>query len=273
VYAIASGKVMFGGKDELGQNKIMLEHRFAENGKVKTVYSTYLCLGEIKVKQGDHVLRRQCIGNIGKSNDSITQLVFSISAGAYLEQASAFIKQHRKTMVPFYKEKLVIVHKGGFKCYVYEKGKLQNTYEIALAQVPVGAKEKQGDLKVPEGEYQICEKTNGPFSTTNNWSAAYLGTRWLCLTYPNIYDAQKALDEKRITTAQFQKIVQAHKTGVRPPQNTSLGGAIGIHGWIEQDWANDSDRAQTWGCVSFHNNDLNVFYDQVNLKTTVIIIP
>lgn len=295
VYSIASGKVVFAGIVSGLGNVILVEHRYAENGAVITKYALYSSLNTIEVETGDLVNRRQKIGTIGKNENDEARLHLEIRdfslvntltnyipnvnpktvewVKAHYENVSGFIRSHRKIMVPFKKDKLVLIHKSAFKCYVYSKGILKQTYEIALGQQPVGPKEKQGDLKVPEGEYSICEKTKGPFSTANNWSAAYLGTRWLCLTYPNTFDAQNALNKKTITQEQFNKISAATKAGVKPPQNTSLGGGIGLHGWVDTDWSNDSDRAQTWGCVSFHNNDLNEFYELVTLKTTVIIIP
>ncbi len=295
VYSIASGKVVFAGIVSGLGNVILVEHRYAENGAVITKYALYRSFNTIEVKTGDIVNRRQKIGTIGKNENDEAHLHLEIRdfsllntltnyipnvnpktvewVKAHYENGSEFIKSHRKIMVPFKKDKLVLVDKSNFKCHVYAKGKLIHTYEIALGQQPIGPKEKQGDLKVPEGEYSICEKTKGPFNTANNWSAAYLGTRWLCLTYPNTFDAQNALNKKTITQEQFNKISAATKANVKPPQNTSLGGGIGLHGWIEEDWSNDSDRAQTWGCVSFHNNDLNEFYELVDLKTTVIIIP
>ncbi|HLP10752.1 MAG TPA: L,D-transpeptidase family protein [Flavobacteriales bacterium] len=298
VYAIGSGKVIFAKKhpSPFG-NIILIEHRYAENGKVKTIYSRYACLAQINVKQGDLVFRRQEIGMASSelNPDFKTQVYVEIRKSTLegyeegfnpilngknaiwvkenYEDCSSFIKNHRNILLPFQKSKLVMVVKNKFKCYLFEKGKLKKTYEIALSQEPVGAKEKQGDLKVPEGEYSICEKTKGPFSTTTNWANAYLGTRWLCLTYPNTFDAARGLEKNEITKDQYMKIAQATKAGIKPPQSTALGGAVGIHGWIEEDWSNESSRAQTWGCVSFHNKDLNEFYDLVDLKTTVIIIP
>lgn len=298
VYSTAAGKVIFAGEcPSPWGNVILIEHRFAENGNIIIVYSQYAHLKEIKIKKDDIVHRRQQIGTIGRGNKNeypahlhfeirkSNMLDFAVDywpssnekdvewVKAHYEDASKFIRAHRKIMVPAKKDKLVLIDKSEFKCYLFNKGNLVRTYEIALGQVPVGAKEKQGDLKVPEGEYKICERTKGPFSTATNWSAAYLGTRWMCLTYPNTFDAQKALIKKMITQEQFNKIEAATNAGIKPPQNTKLGGGIGLHGWIEEDWDNNSDRAQTWGCVSFHNNDLNEFYDLVDMKTTVIIIP
>ena len=297
VYAIGDGKVIYAGKyAPTSGNNALIEHRFAENGKVNYVYSGYSGLGNLMVKEGDLVKRRQIIAKAGFDTSTLQMRVqaelrkktlCNFTAGfnpllngktsAWVrenyEDYIAFIKNHRKIDVPFYKSRLVVICKSRFKCYLFEKGTLKKTYEIALGQEPVGAKEKQGDLKVPEGEYSICEKTRGPFSTKNNWSAAYLGTRWICLTYPNTFDAARALEKKEITKEQYSRIEQATKAGIKPPQNTSLGGGIGLHGWTEEDWSNESSRAQTWGCVSFHNKDLNEFYDLVELKTPVIIIP
>jgi len=295
VYAIGNGKVIFA--DHLSSNygkTILIEHRFTENGKIVKVYSFYCYLHELRVGKGELVDRRQQIGAIGINSSGEALLHFEIRKIETLdpdtdfilhleqtiewlkqlyEECSSFIESHRQIVLPCKKEKLVLIDKGKFQCYIYQKGNLLRTYEIALGQVPVGAKEKQGDLKVPEGEYAICEKTRGPFSTATNWSAAYLGTRWMCLTYPNAYDAKKALDKKLINQTQYNNVVTASKSGTKPPQNTPLGGGIGLHGWIEEDWSNDSDRALTWGCISFHKNDLNEFYDLVEMKTTVIIIP
>lgn len=296
VYSIASGKVIFAGERiPSSGNIILVQHCYAENGLVITKYALYSFLHTIKVKKGDLINRRQIIGTIGKSENEEAHLHLEITdvslldnlsdyipyvnnktvewVNAHYENCSDFIKAHRKISVPCKLDKLIVVHKSKFKCFVFSKGVLSQTYEIALGQQPIGPKEKQGDLKVPEGEYLICEKTKGPFSTATNWSAAYLGTRWLCITYPNTFDAQNALNKKTISQEQFNKISAATKAGVKPPQNTSLGGGIGLHGWIDEDWSNDSDRAQTWGCISFHNNDLNEFYDLVTLKTKVIIIP
>ena len=52
-----------------------------------------------------------------------------------------------------------------------------------------------------------------------------------------------------------------------------MGGGIGFHGWVRSDWDNNSARAQTWGCVSFHNKDLEEFFDLAELNTTVVITP
>lgn len=71
VYSIASGKVIFAGECPSILGKIiLLEHQFAENGKVITVFSQYGCLDEIKIKKGELIDRRQLIGAIGKGKNN-----------------------------------------------------------------------------------------------------------------------------------------------------------------------------------------------------------
>ena len=76
------------------------------------------------------------------------------------------------------KDKLVLVIKREYQLYLYFSGKIQRKYEIALSQFPVGRKKKKGDLKVPEGEYKICEKAKGPFGNSPWWKV-YFGPRWI----------------------------------------------------------------------------------------------
>lgn len=297
VYATASGKVLFA--DECPSpwgNVVMIEHRYYENGAIKTVYSQYSHLKEILIKKGQRVKRRQKIGSIGRGNynEYPAHLHFEIRnekmkdypvdywpsthkktvawVNEHYEQPSEFVKEHRKLSLPCKEEKLAITVKNQYKTYLYKKGKLYKTYEIALGQQPVGRKEVQGDLKVPEGEYAVCEKTLGPFDTTN-WVNAYLGTRWIRLNYPNVHDAKAGLKKKLITKQQYESIAAAIRSHKIPPKGTKLGGGIGIHGWKGKGWENDGDRALTWGCLSMHQNDLEEFYDWVDLRTKVVICP
>lgn len=300
VHAAASGEVVHADQcPSPWGNVVMIKHDYFENGKVKTVYSQYSHLKDISVKKGQRVQRRQRIGSIGQGNHNEypAHLHFEIrnskmeeypvdywpsSNGRsvqwvkqHYEDPSAFIKAHRKLVVPA-REKLIVVSvKHRLKSYVYKSGKLHKTYEIGLGQVPKGHKEKQGDLKTPEGAYLICEKTVGPFpSGGSNWAQAYLGTRWIRLNYPNEFDAEEGLKRKLITKEEYSRIRKAAAEKRMPPKSTALGGGIGIHGWITPEWSDsDTERALTWGCITMHNKDLEEFYSMVQLNTLVIVVP
>ncbi|MBC7864138.1 MAG: peptidoglycan DD-metalloendopeptidase family protein, partial [Bacteroidia bacterium] len=252
VFATATGKVLeakdFGAP---WGNVVYIEHKFAENGKIKTVYSLYAHLNELKTKKGKLVKKREQVGTIGTGHDSYpAHLHFEVRKESMKDfevtywpsshektvewvkenyfDASDFVKSHRKISLPSKKEKVLVVVKHEYKMYVYTKGKLTKTYDVSLSQSPVGHKEVQGDNKLPEGEYRVTEKSRGPFGGDY---AAYFGPAWMRLSYPNNFDAATGLKKKIITKKQHDAIVAANNKGLQPSKSTGLGGGVGIHGW------------------------------------------
>lgn len=140
--------------------------------------------------------------------------------------------------------------------------------DIALSQSPIGHKVKQGDNKMPEGQYKITEKNRGPFG--GNY-AAYFGPAWMRISYPNSYDAGIALNNKLINQKQHDAIVNSTNKGVQPSSSTPIGGGIGIHGWAG-DWP-ASTKHLTWGCISMQNGDLDKFYELIPVGTRIVILP
>ena len=80
VYATASGRVT--ASADYGKrwgNIVMIEHRFLENGRLRTVWSAYAHLDHRAVKVGDPVQRRQFVGTIGTGNGAYpAHLLFEI---------------------------------------------------------------------------------------------------------------------------------------------------------------------------------------------------
>jgi len=116
---------------------------------------------------------------------------------------------------------------------------------------PVGAKEREGDEKTPEGTYAIGSK-----SKSDRFH------RFLAITYPNDDDRRRAKAK-----------------GI-----TRLGGGIGIHGvradlagtaraWMR--FARASGLAGVWGptdgCIGLANEDVEALYDAVPVGTRVVI--
>lgn len=300
VYATAAGEVVHAAEcPSPWGNVIMIKHKYFENGSIRTVYSQYSHLKEIKVKKGDRVTKRQLIGAIGQGNykEYPAHLHFEIRnekmkdyavdywptsnnksvawVKEHYEQPSQFVNAHRSLTVPAREKVIAITVKSRLKCYVYRSGKLSRTYEIGLGQEPKGHKEEQGDLRTPEGAYYVCEKTKGPFPTDNGqWANAYLGVRWIRLNYPNEFDAEAGLKKSVITKDQCSAIKKACSEKKMPPKNTALGGGIGIHGWITPEWTDDDkQRALTWGCISMHNKDLEEMYDLLQMNSWVVVVP
>jgi murein L,D-transpeptidase YafK len=186
----------------------------------------------------------------------------------YYYAPEEFIGKHRKLTNPCNENRIIVALKSKYKLYYYEKGTLIKEYEIALSQNPIGHKEREGDLKLPEGEYYICEKQKGPF---NGYYADFLGPRLLRISYPNIYDAENGLKKGLISKKERDMLVSANINRTIPSKGTKLGGGIVIHGW-KGDWIANGRQNLTWGCISMHNSDLEAFYDIVKLNTKIIIL-
>ena len=135
------------------------------------------------------------------------------------------------------------------------------SYRVVIGDGGLGDKQVAGDHKTPEGSFIITEKL--VISPPDQ----YLGLRWIRLSYPNLEAAERGLNSGLINQATHYLIVSAIKNGQTPPQNTPLGGGIGIHGAIDthgySDW--------TWGCIGMTNADVSEIYNFVAVGTPVVI--
>lgn len=149
----------------------------------------------------------------------------------------------------------ILVKKRERRLELYSNGEVVRVYRVGLGLSPVGAREREGDRRTPEGDYYVCVK--------NAKSQYYLS---LGLSYPNQSDAERGLRAGLITRAQYNQIVGAIRRKLAPPQNTALGGQIFIHGdGSQSDW--------TWGCVALDNADMRELFDAVPAGTAVTIKP
>ncbi len=127
------------------------------------------------------------------------------------------------------------------KMILVQEDRVIHEFSIAMGKVPQGHKSRQGDERTPEGRYILDYKKED--------SAFY---RAMHISYPNAGDR-----------------AGAKKKGLDP------GGAIMVHGqkngfgwlgWIIQmfDW--------TDGCIALTNSDMDVFMENVNAGTPIIIV-
>ena len=138
-------------------------------------------------------------------------------------------------------------------------------YPIAFGRGDRGSKERLGDKKTPEGIYRIAG--------VNDSERFYL---FLRLNYPNVKDAFYGLKNKIIDRAQFDAIIDALKRGQLPPQNTALGGAIGIHGVGAENAKKLKIHANmnwTEGCIALTNSEVTELSRLVSIGTEVVIKP
>jgi len=146
------------------------------------------------------------------------------------------------------------IYKGLRVLELYGDRVMIGRFKIALGGNPTGDKNQEGDSRTPEGQYYIC---------TRNDRSRF--TLFLGLSYPNIEDAQRGLENQLINSATFDNIKRAIEQKQQPPWNTPLGGAVGIHGkGNEYDW--------TLGCIALSDEDIKILWEYVPLITPVEIL-
>ena len=136
-------------------------------------------------------------------------------------------------------------------------------FDIALGKGGKGTKQRLGDNKTPIGVYKITEfKADSKFHY------------FMQLDYPNLLDAWYGYKNKVINAYDFKKIAFAFKAKQKPPQNTPLGGYIGIHGLGESNAEKIKIHESfnwTEGCIALKNNEINKLREYVSIGTRVTI--
>jgi murein L,D-transpeptidase YafK len=131
---------------------------------------------------------------------------------------------------------------------------------IALARER-GAKRASGDLRMPEGEYRIAGRARR--------SRFH---RFIPIDYPSQADAARALAEGRISRGEHDAIVRAHAEGELPPQDTGLGGHLGLHGEGDR-WRGDLALDWTEGCVAVSDEAIELLARRAPRGTPILIRP
>ena len=136
----------------------------------------------------------------------------------------------------------LVVDKSERTLTVWWHGVPLKTYRVSLGGDPVGAKEKQGDARTPEGVYTVEKRHE---------SSEF--HRALHLSYPNAADR-----------------AQARAARVKP------GGNIEIHGLKPgYEWVGSAHTLFDWtdGCIAVTNSEIEELWRTVPLGTPVEIRP
>ena len=137
---------------------------------------------------------------------------------------------------------LIIVRKAKRELVLLSQGNVLRSYLVALGRAPVGAKQRQGDGKTPEGSYTI---------TGRNKRSSY--HRSLRVSYPNAGDKARA-----------------RRLGV------STGGDIMIHGLPNgMGRIGAAHRKADWteGCIAVTNGEIEEIWRLVPDGTPIRIEP
>ena len=146
---------------------------------------------------------------------------------------------------------------------VREGEEVREVFPISSGRGGPGDKRRLGDRKTPIGSYRIVG-----FNDSSKFDY------FIRLNYPNVKDAFYGLKSETISRDDFDRIVAALRRNRLPPQDTALGGAIGIHGigpetptklriHDNMDW--------TEGCIALTNEQVRRLRDYVSVGTRVVI--
>ena len=136
----------------------------------------------------------------------------------------------------------IVIEKQNRTLSLMAGAKILKTYKVALGGQPVGAKDRQGDHKTPEGMYAVdAKKANSQFYKA------------LHISYPSKTDRE-----------------HARKLRVSP------GGDVEIHGLgAKWGWIGAKHRLTDWtdGCIAVTNEEIDEIYPLIKVGTTVEIRP
>ncbi len=131
---------------------------------------------------------------------------------------------------------------------------------VAIGLHGADTEKARGDKKTPLGEYRIgWVNENSKFH------------RFLGLTYPNIDNAKRAFREGMIGEETLRSIMRAEMEEAVPPQNTPLGGQIGIHGLGAADREIHDAFDWTSGCIALTNGEIDRLSKWIKKGTVVVI--
>jgi murein L,D-transpeptidase YafK len=131
---------------------------------------------------------------------------------------------------------------------------------IAIGRKGAGLKGHRGDDITPYGNYRI-----GWVGEKSNFR------KFFGLTYPSTQDAEIALKRGVISQTDYYSIVAAHQYNQVPPQNTPLGGQIGIHGLGAGDERVHQAFDWTHGCIALTNTQIDHLSQWLDTGTVVKI--
>jgi len=133
-------------------------------------------------------------------------------------------------------------------------------HNIAIGSGGASDLHRRGDETTPRGVFHIAwVDRHSRFNT-------FYG-----LDYPSAEITRHAHDTGYISQAEFDAIMQALRHHRTPPQNTLLGGQLGIHGLGGGN--PDVQQAVNWtdGCVALTNHDIRRLGQWMHVGTRVVI--
>lgn len=158
-------------------------------------------------------------------------------------------------------ERWVLVDTDQHDLVVYTGEQPTATFNgLAIGRGGVSEARTRGDRTTPLGEFRI--------DRIHDQSQFRL---FLGLDYPRIAHADAAFREGRMKREEYREFLDRTIRNGRTPQDSSLGGHIGIHGLGDSD--EDLHRVANWtdGCIALDDAQIEALSSMVGIGTRVII--
>lgn len=155
---------------------------------------------------------------------------------------------------------LLIDSKQGTLAVMEDGRALQVFRGIAIGRGGVAPFRRAGDGKTPRGEFHIAWiNPESPYRL-------FFG-----LDYPGATHAEEAFRTHLIDADTYQRIRRARDLGELPPQDTELGGYIGIHGVGPLNGGVNPRYNWTQGCVALSDEEIDRLARWAGIGTRVVI--
>jgi murein L,D-transpeptidase YafK len=131
---------------------------------------------------------------------------------------------------------------------------------IAIGRAGASRERRLGDRRTPLGDFRV--------------RAVKEPSRWRLffqIDYPDEERAALALRRGEIDQATYASIVEALNRGEMPPQDTPLGGFLGIHGIGDGDIRVHRAFHWTEGCIAVTNEEIEVLSRWIGKNTRIVI--
>lgn len=150
------------------------------------------------------------------------------------------------SLYPELSRRSLLIDKSDYEVFLMYENKVVKSFHCVLGPDPVNDKRYEGDGCTPEGTFRIRDK--------------YPHSKWkyfLWVDYPNEDSWQKH---------------NASKAEGMVPENTGIGGEIGVHG-VPAGREDLIDNKTNWtlGCISVKNTAIEEIYRYLPLQAIVII--
>ena len=133
-------------------------------------------------------------------------------------------------------------------------------HNLAIGRYGATAEKYRGDNMTPLGRFRI---------THIERDTAF--HRFVGLSYPDAERANSGRRQGAVSEPELQAILAAHRHKKAPPQNTALGGRIGIHGLGKADPRLHEAMNWTRGCVALTNRQIDSLLPWLHIGMTVEI--